>query len=686
MRRGRPSNLLESVKFAGAFSPLSRKRASAAHPAARRLAQFLFLLSIVLGVRSFGGVAEVSADQLGSVRGKVTLGKGGGAAQVRIVCGKVTQTTTADASGAFSFSGLPLGSCTVTASLSGYQPSSSKVTATATGAQVALTLRLSPPVQRPEVVANSAEAESRAAPAIAPAQDARKPSPSPTKLKRSTVAIGVGAGGTGVGGRVGGPMVVDRDEGHNTEAYGKLDDNPFHRTATAPLSTFSSDVDTASYSNLRRFLTEGRRPPKDAVRIEEMINYFSYDLPAPRGNDPFSITTEVSASPWSAKHQLVRVSLAAPAIDDRQVPARNLVFLLDVSGSMRDPQKLPLLKQAMNLLVDTLRPEDKISIAVYAGASGVALEPTSGKEKDKIRQAIFALQAGGSTNGAAGIQLAYNMAEAHRIKNGINRVILATDGDFNVGVTSEGELTRLIEKERERGIFLTVLGFGMGNLKDSTMEKLADRGNGNYGYLASLFEARKILVKEAGATLVTVAKDVKLQVELNPAKVAGYRLIGYENRLLRDEDFNDDKKDAGDIGAGHTVTALYEIVPVGVEVPSAKVDDLKYQNKPTPSAGAASSELLTVKVRYKEPNGQTSKLLSKPVKAEDLKAASSDFQWATAVAGFGMLLRDSPHKGTLSWKQVESMAAASVGKDVDGYRKQALEMIKASAKLPAAPQ
>lgn len=654
MRRGRPSNLLE----------------------------FLLLLTIVLGVRSFGGVAEVSAEQLGSVRGQISFGKGGLAAQVRIVCGKVTQTTTAEASGAFSFSGLPLGSCTVTASLAGYESASRKVTATAAGAQVHLSLRAAP-TKRPDAKTEEAEAP---APAVVAPQESRKPSPSPMKMKRSSVSLGAtGAGGLGIGGgRVGGPMTIDRDEGHNTEAYGKIDDNPFHRTATAPLSTFSSDVDTASYSNLRRFLTEGRRPPKDAVRIEEMINYFSYDLPAPRGNDPFSITTEVSASPWSAKHQLVRVSLAAPAIDDRQVPARNLVFLLDVSGSMSDPQKLPLLKQAMNLLVDTLRPEDKISIAVYAGASGVALEPTSGKEKDKIRQAIFALEAGGSTNGAAGIQLAYNMAEAHRIKNGINRVILATDGDFNVGTTSEGELTRLIEKERERGIFLTVLGFGMGNLKDSTMEKLADRGNGNYGYIDSLFEARKILVKEAGATLVTVAKDVKLQIEFNPGKVAGYRLIGYENRLLRDEDFNDDKKDAGDIGAGHTVTALYEIVPAGVEVPSAKVDDLKYQNKPTPSAGAASSELLTVKVRYKEPSGQASKLLSKPVKAEDLKAASSDFQWATAIAGFGMLLRDSPHKGTLSWKQVEAMAAASVGKDVDGYRKQALEMIKASAKLPAA--
>jgi Ca-activated chloride channel homolog len=658
MRRGRPSNLLE----------------------------FLLLLTVVLGWRGFGGVPEVAADQLGSVRGTVLqIDQRTAAATVHIRCGKISQRTRTDASGAFSFSGLPLGTCTVTATLAGYAPATQTVKVTAAGASaVNLALKRSAPVAKlePKPQTKTEEAARKSAPVTAAADQVssrtRPPmSPSPMKVKRASVAVG--AGGLGRPQPAGGPMVIDKDEGANTEAYAKLDDNPFHRVATAPLSTFSSDVDTASYSNLRRFLSSGGRPPKDAVRIEEMINYFSYDYPAPRGNDPFSITTEVSASPWSSKHQLVRIGLAAPAIDDRQVPARNLVFLLDVSGSMNDPAKLPLLKQAMNLLVDTLRPEDKVSIAVYAGAEGLALAPTSGKEKDKIRQAIFALEAGGSTNGAAGIQLAYNMAEANKIKNGINRVILCTDGDFNVGLTSEGELVRLIEKERERGIFLTVLGFGTGNLKDATMEKLADRGNGNFGYIDSLFEARKMLVKEAGATLVTVAKDVKLQVEFNPAKVAGYRLIGYENRLLRDEDFNDDKKDAGDIGAGHSVTALYEIVPVGVEVPAAKVDELKYQDKRGPAAASASSELLTVKVRYKEPSGQTSKLLSQPVKAEESKLASLDFQWAAAVAGFGMMLRDSPHKGSLSWKQVQSMAAGALGKDAEGYRKQALEMIKMAA-------
>ena len=360
------------------------------------------------------------------------------------------------------------------------------------------------------------------------------------------------------------------------------------------------------------------------------------------------------------------------------MPARNLVFLLDVSGSMTYANKLPLLKQAMNLLVAQLRPQDRISIVTYAGSSGLALPSTSGREKDAIRSAIFRLEPGGSTNGASGIQLAYAIAEQHKIKGGINRVILATDGDFNVGTTSEGELTRLIEKERERGVFLTVLGFGMGNLKDATMEKLADRGNGNYAYIDSIDEARKVLVKEAGATLVTVAKDVKLQVEFNPAAVAGYRLIGYENRQLKDEDFNDDKKDAGEIGAGHSVTALYEIVPAGVDVPSAKIDDLKYQTRATPNATAGNGgELMTVKIRYKAPDGSQSKLLSRvvPNAVVEHAQASADVRWAAAIASFGMMLRESPHRGNLSWKQVEVMARTALGADPEGYRAEALKLI-----------
>jgi Ca-activated chloride channel homolog len=638
MHRGRPSTLLE----------------------------FLVIALLVLGVRA------VAAGSLGRIVGKVTgSGTAIPGATVRITCGKVVRTVKADAAGAFTAVGLPLGTCSVTAAAAGYAAAAIQVQVAAeTVGSVTLALAAAPqPATKKPAPPKTRDVDKEMPVAAEPALV----SPTPIVAGRLSVASARG--------RVG-PMTQRPDEGPNTEAYSRIDDNEFQRSSTAPLSTFSVDVDTASYSNLRRFLREGKAAPKDAIRIEELINYFTYDYPAPKAGDPFSVTTEVGPAPWAPTHQLVRIGLKAPEIDDRQVPARNLVFLLDVSGSMDDPNKLPLLKQAMGLLIDNLRPEDKVSIAVYAGAEGMALAPTAGSDKSKIRQAVFALEPGGSTNGAAGIQLAYNMAEANLIKNGINRVILCTDGDFNVGTTSEGDLTRLIEKERERGVFLTVLGFGMGNLKDSTMEKLANRGNGNYGYIDSLMEARKLLVKEAGATLVTVAKDVKLQVEFNPALVAGYRLIGYENRMLRNEDFNDDKKDAGEIGAGHSVTALYEIVPAGVEVPAAKVDDLKYQPNPAkPGAvGAAGGELMTVKVRYKEPNGATSKLMSQPVKASAGPVAlSTDFQWATAIAGFGMMLRESPHRGALTWKQVQALAAGAIGKDVEGYRKQAVELMKLAA-------
>jgi len=464
----------------------------------------------------------------------------------------------------------------------------------------------------------------------------------------------------------------------NTEAYSRIDDNPFITTAAHPLSTFSVDVDTASYANIRRFLLQGKLPPKDAVRVEEMINYFDYDYPAPERGEPFSISTEIGPSPFNPKFQLVRIGLHTQRIDEAKVPPRNLVFLIDVSGSMNAPEKLPLLQHALGMLVERLRPQDKVSIVIYAGASGVALRPTTGDHKDAIRAAINELTPGGSTNGADGIELAYNLAEASLIRGGINRVVLCTDGDFNVGVTNEGDLTRLIERERTRGVYLTVLGFGMGNLKDATMEKLADRGNGNYAYIDSLAEARKVLVEQAGATLVTVAKDVKLQIELNPAAVAGYRLIGYENRALRDEDFNDDKKDAGDVGAGHSVTALYEIVPAGVAVPAAKVDALKYQTKPAPAANAG--ELMTVKIRYKSPDANQSKLLSRAVMSNERRPTQSvDFRWATAIAAFGMMLRESPYRGNISWKQIQAMADAARGTDRNGHRAEAIGLISTAS-------
>jgi Ca-activated chloride channel family protein len=489
-----------------------------------------------------------------------------------------------------------------------------------------------------------------------------------TSLNNTYIVNGVAAGGA-------------QKDSLGVEEYERIDENPFHTVASQPLSTFSSDVDTASYANVRRFLHDGQLPPKDAVRLEEMINYFHYDYPAPASGDPLSITTEVGPSPWHPAFKLVRIGLRAPEIDDAKVPPRNLVFLIDTSGSMDEPNKLPLLVSSMGLLVDQLRPQDRVSIVAYAGSVGTVLAPTPGSKKDAIRAALGALDAGGSTNGAGGIVAAYKLARDTFIKGGINRVILCTDGDWNVGITDQGGLTRLIEGERDHGVFLTVLGFGMGNLKDSTMEKLADRGNGNYAYIDSLAEARKVLVKQAGATLVTVAKDVKIQVELNPARVAGYRLIGYEKRLLRNEDFNDDKKDAGDLGAGHTVTALYEIVPAGQAVPAAKVDKLKYQTPP--AAATSSSEMMTVKVRYKTPQGDVSKLMQRTVSDANvaMNQTTTDFRWAAAVADYGMMLRESPQRGQLQWPDVRALAAGAVGKDAEGYRAEFIKLVDKASKL-----
>jgi Ca-activated chloride channel family protein len=449
-----------------------------------------------------------------------------------------------------------------------------------------------------------------------------------------------------------------------------------------PLSTFSIDVDTASYANVRRFLNQGSLPPADAVRIEELVNYFRFEYPQPRGSEPFSVTTEVAACPWNARHRLALIGLQARPIDTGRPVARNLVFLLDVSGSMDSPDKLPLVQSAMRMLAETLTAGDRVAIVVYAGASGLALESTPGDSKEEIMRAIADLRPGGSTNGAAGIRLAYDTAAAHFIKDGINRVILATDGDFNVGVTSQGELTRLIEQERERGIFLSVLGVGTGNLKDSTMERLADRGNGNYAYLDSLHEARKVLVAEAGGTLVTVAKDVKIQIEFNPRTVGAYRLIGYENRLLAKEDFNNDKKDAGEIGAGHSVTALYEIVPPSELGNLPSVDPLKYQSAPRPEAGSTSNELMTVKLRYKAPDAEASELMSVAVN-DRTGELSSNTGFAAAVAEFGMLLRRSEFKGTTTWESARALAKRHRGEDPDGYRSEFIRLIELAEALDA---
>jgi Ca-activated chloride channel homolog len=465
----------------------------------------------------------------------------------------------------------------------------------------------------------------------------------------------------------------------NTEAYDKIDDNQWKAVARNPLSTFSSDVDTASYANVRRFLNQGQLPPKDAVRIEELINYFSYEYPEPVAEKPFTVTTSIGDCPWNPKHRLALIGLQARHLDNSQMPPRNLVFLVDVSGSMEMPAKLPLVKASLAMLARNLTSNDRIAIAVYAGNAGLVLPSTSGADSMAVLEALGRLEAGGSTNGAQGIKLAYKVARDNFVKGGVNRVILATDGDFNVGVTNQGDLIRLIEENRDSGVTLSVLGFGMGNLKDSTMEKLADRGNGNYSYIDSLNEAQKVLVEQAGGTLVTLAKDVKLQVEFNPRVVAAYRLVGYENRLLQDQDFNDDKKDAGDMGAGHSVTALYELAPAGEKLDVPGIDALKYQQPSSPSTNASREEAMTVKVRYKEPDGVTSSLVT--VAVPSTSAMTPTLGFAAAVAEFGMLLRDSEFKGQSSFASATELATKYRGDDEHRHRAEFLRLISAADSL-----
>jgi Ca-activated chloride channel family protein len=465
---------------------------------------------------------------------------------------------------------------------------------------------------------------------------------------------------------------------YNTESYNGIEENIFHDALRNPLSTFSIDVDAASYANIRRFIHNGARPPKDAVRIEEMVNYFDYDYAQPNDEHPFAVHTEISAAPWNPKHRLVHVGLQGKIIASENLPPSNLVFLIDVSGSMSDENKLPLVKRSFRMLVDQLRDQDYVSIAVYAGAAGVVLEPTSGAHKKEIIEALDRLEAGGSTAGGEGLMLAYALAEKHFRKGGNNRVILATDGDFNVGESSDAAMERLIESKRGNGVFLTVLGYGMGNYKDSKMEVLADKGNGNYAYIDNISEARKVLVNEFGGTLFTIAKDVKLQVEFNPAKVQAYRLIGYENRVLKSEDFNNDKKDAGDLGSGHTVTALYEVIPTGVESEYFKIDDLKYQKTKVTSEANHTDELMTLKLRYKRPDESTSKLIVHTLKDENIaqEKTSENFRWSASVAAFGMLLRDSQYINSYSYEQVVQMAQGAKGKDEEGYRAEFIGMVK----------
>jgi len=466
--------------------------------------------------------------------------------------------------------------------------------------------------------------------------------------------------------------IIGRED-FNTEAYDRIYENRFLSAKDNPYSTFSIDVDTASYSNIRRFLNMNRMPVQDSVRIEEMINYFTYNYNEPKGDKPFNVTVEMHNCPWNEKRRLALIGLQGRNIDTKDLPASNLVFLLDVSGSMNQPNKLPLLKQAFKLLVNNLRKQDRASIVVYAGAAGLVLDSARGDEKEKIMMALDSLKAGGSTAGGAGIKLAYEMAKKNFIKDGNNRVILATDGDFNIGASSDAEMVRLIEDRRDDGIFLTTLGFGMGNYKDSKMEKLADKGNGNAAYIDNLLEAKKVFVNELNSTLFTIAKDVKLQIEFNPAKVKAYRLIGYENRMLKKEDFNDDKKDAGELGAGHSVTALYEIVPADSTEDIPDVDPMKYQKTVT----IPSDDVLTVKLRYKNPDEDKSKLLEGVILDSDLSGkASENFLFASAVAEFGLILRRSEHKGNASYESVLARARSSKGEDKYGYRAEFIKLVE----------
>ncbi len=469
----------------------------------------------------------------------------------------------------------------------------------------------------------------------------------------------------------------------NTEDYSTINESGFKNVFTNPLSTFSIDVDNASYSNIRRFINMGQLPPKDAVRIEEMINYFHYEYKEPNEGEPFSIITEYTDCPWNKENKLLQVALQGKKIKKDNLPPSNIVFLLDVSGSMNYPNKLPLVKSAMKILVDELRPQDKVSIVVYAGAAGLVLDATSGENKKQITDAIENLNAGGSTAGGEGLKLAYKIAGENFIKNGNNRIILATDGDFNVGVSSDSEMERLVSEEKKKGVFITVLGFGMGNYKDNKLEIIADKGNGNYAYIDNFQEARKVLISEFGGTLFTIAKDVKFQIEFNPEKVKAYRLIGYENRQLNAEDFNNDKKDAGEMGAGHQVTALYEIITSDSKTEIQKIDNLKYQENIKTSNEKYNNELLTIKVRYKDPDKEESKLISLPLNdnLSDFRETTDNMKFIAAVAQFGMLLRESEYKGTSDIQNTIELARSGKGKDENGYIGEFIRLIEASKNL-----
>jgi Ca-activated chloride channel family protein len=632
------------------------------------------VVSLVVAVVAAVVVLAVAAQPItGDVRGVVKDAQGAvlpGVAVVLSRSGVVDRKTTTDGRGEFAFATVTAGRYTITATLAGFKTAALAIDVTA-GATA-----------RPafQMVVGQVE-ETVTVVAEAPRVDAS------TAKRSSSARVESGVVGGVAGGIVGGLAHAPSPGGgyapgragwapFHTEAYDRIDDNQWTEVARKPLSTFSADVDTASYSNVRRYLNEGQAPPKDAVRIEELINYFPFNYPEPKDGRPFAVTASLGDCPWNSTHRLALIGLQARRIDASHIPPRNLVFLIDVSGSMMEPNKLPLVKASLAMLAPNLTNNDRVAIVVYAGNTGLVLPSTSGGDTPTIVEALRRLEAGGSTNGGAGLMLAYKVAQGHFIKGGVNRVILATDGDFNVGVTDQGSLLRLIEEKRASGIALSILGYGMGNLKDSTMVKLADAGNGNYAYIDTLAEAQKVLVEQAGGTLVTVAKDVKLQVEFNPRAVAAYRLIGYEKRVLQDQDFNNDQKDAGEMGAGHSVTVLYEIVPAGQPIDVPSIDPLKYQQPGTLSTAARPDEAMTVKIRFKQPDGDVSALMQVPIANRTVRSA--DLGFAAAVAEFGMLLHDSDAKGSASFADAAALARQFKGDDPHGHRAEFIRLIGAA--------
>jgi Ca-activated chloride channel family protein len=649
---------------------------------ARRLSARLMPAYPVLLLFVFASTAAaptVTLQKTGRVAGHVR--DQGGAplpnAQVFIVGTALNALT--DSAGAYRFPAVAEGTVQIRAAFIGYKASQATISVRA-GRTTTHDFTLEPSnirLQELTVTGQSAADAAAAAPGVQSPTQAAGVSPGKVESRRN---------GRADAKRVSDAVPIEpwrwQREPGNTEAYARIEENRFLAAAANPLSTFSIDVDAASYSNVRRFLSQGSLPPVDAVRLEELVNYFSYTYPDRTGNHPFAVTTDVGPCPWAPEHRLVRIGLQAKRIATGDLPPSNLVFLIDVSGSMQSEDKLPLVKQAFRALVQELRQQDRVAIVVYAGAAGLVLPSTSGADKATILQAIDRLEAGGSTAGGAGLRLAYDVARENYLPEGNNRLILATDGDFNVGVSSDAEMIRLVEARREEGTFLTVLGFGTGNIKDTKMEQMADKGNGHYAYIDNFREAHKVFVREFGGTLFTVAKDVKIQVEFNPARVQEYRLLGYENRLLAKEDFADDRKDAGEMGAGHAVTALYEVVPVGATPVALTHDSLSYQEVSLRPSASRSPELMMVRLRYKDPNGSRSRLLSTPVVDRDT-GTSTDQRFASAVAAFALVLRNSEYKGSSNYDLVLALARDARGADTEGYRGEFISMVERARALSA---